>query len=212
MLTDTARGQTAARRFVLRAMAGSLGFFCLLRFPWTETHVVLPLTRAQGALAAGLFGTSTSPVEATLACSGADVLALCLGAILAYPVTWRSRLAGAMGGTALILALNTVRIGTLGRVSASPAWFNALHLYIWPALLTLVIAGFVFAWMRSGDPPPLNLPPSLELRRTRRRTSRGSGIGATIDVKEGSAHDQDRHGGRLALDSCGRRDSRSTDR
>ena len=37
-------------------------------------------------LAVGLFGTSALPVEVTLACSGADALALCLGAILAYPV------------------------------------------------------------------------------------------------------------------------------
>ena len=53
--------------------------------------------------------------------------------ILAYPVRWRTRLAGAAGGAALILGLNTLRIGTLGRAAASPAWFNALHVYVWPA-------------------------------------------------------------------------------
>ena len=55
------------------------------------------------------------------------------------------------GGAGLILGLNTVRIGTLGRAAASPAWFNALHLYVWPAVLTLAIAGYVFAWMRVAD-------------------------------------------------------------
>ncbi len=108
-----------------------------------------PACRA--ALAAGLFGAPALPVEVTLACSGADALALCLGAVLAYPVRWRTRLAGAGGGAALILGLNTLRIGTLGRVAASPAWFNALHLYVWPAVLTLAIAGYVFAWMRLAD-------------------------------------------------------------
>jgi exosortase/archaeosortase family protein len=141
----------AARRFALRAVAWSLGFFGVLRLNWTEAHVVLPFTRMQGGLAAGLFGTPTLPVEATLACSGADALALCLGAVLAYPVKWRARLAGAGGGAALILGLNIVRIGTLGRAAASPAWFNALHVYLWPALLTLAIAGYVFAWMRLAD-------------------------------------------------------------
>ena len=71
--------------------------------------------------------------------------------ILAYPVKWRARLAGAGGGTALILGLNTLRIGSLGRVAASPAWFNTLHVYVWPAVLTLAIAGYVFAWMRFAD-------------------------------------------------------------
>jgi exosortase/archaeosortase family protein len=149
--TDTARSQTDAVKFALRGVAWSLGFFGLLRLNWTEAHAVLPFTRVQAAVAVGLFGTSALPVEVTLACSGADALALCLGAILAYPVKWRTRLAGAGGGAALILGLNTLRIGTLGRAAASPAWFNALHVYVWPAVLTLAIAGYVFAWMRLAD-------------------------------------------------------------
>ena len=151
MPTDTARGRTDAVKFALRGVAWSLGFFGLLRLNWTEAHAVLPFTRVQAAVAVGLFGTPALPVEVTLACSGADALALCLGAVLAYPVKWRTRLAGAGGGAALILGLNTLRIGTLGRVAASPAWFNALHVYVWPAVLTLAIAGYVFAWMRLAD-------------------------------------------------------------
>jgi len=69
-----------------------------------------------------LAGAPVLPVEVTLACSGADVIAICLGAILAYPVPWRRRLAGAAGGLALILCLNTLRIATLGQVAPSPAW------------------------------------------------------------------------------------------
>jgi exosortase/archaeosortase family protein len=156
VLTDTVRGPTGAARFVLRGVAGSLAFFGLLRLNWTEAQVVLPFTRMQAGFAAGLFGAPASPVEATLACSGADALALCLGAVLAYPVTWRARLAGAAGGIALIVALNTARIGSLGRAAASPSWFNALHLYVWPAVLTLAIAGYVFWWMRVAD---RRLPP-----------------------------------------------------
>ena len=98
MLTDTARGPTTdALKFVLWGVAGSLGFFGLLRLNWTEAHLVLPLTRIQARLALGLFGTPGSPVEVTLACSGTDALALCFGAIVVYPVTWRSRLAGCLG-------------------------------------------------------------------------------------------------------------------
>jgi exosortase/archaeosortase family protein len=149
--TDTARVPTDAARFALRGVAWSLGFFGLLRLNWTEAHAVLPFTQVQAAAAVGLFGPSALPVEVTLACSGADAIALCLGAVLAYPVSWRMRLTGAGAGAALILALNTLRIGTLGLMAASPAWFNALHVYLWPALLTLAIAGYVFAWMRLAD-------------------------------------------------------------
>jgi exosortase/archaeosortase family protein len=105
------------------------------------------------------------PIEATLACSGADALALCFAAIVAYPVRWSSRAAGVAAGAGLILALNTIRIGTLGRAAASPRWFDALHVYVWPAVLTIAIAGFVFAWMRVADNRgarlrPLTHPPS----------------------------------------------------
>jgi exosortase/archaeosortase family protein len=149
--TDTARGLTEAAKFALRGVAWSLAFFGLLRLSWTEAHAVLPFTRMQAAVALELFGTSALPVEVTLACSGADALSLCLGAILAYPVRWRMRFAGAAGGAGLVLGLNAVRIGTLGLAAGSPAWFNALHVYLWPALLTLAIAGYVFAWMRLAD-------------------------------------------------------------
>ncbi len=151
MPTDTAPLPTRAASFALRAVAWSVGLFGLLRLNWTEAHVVLPLTYVQAGLAVRLLGTPALPVEVTLACSGADALALCLGAILAYPVKWRARLAGAGGGAAVILCLNTLRIGTLGRVAASPAWFNTLHVYVWPAVLTLAIAGYVFTWMRFAD-------------------------------------------------------------
>lgn len=164
MLTATTPPPINARRFALCAVATSLGLFGLLRWNWTEAHLLLVVTRAQGTLAVALFGTPVLPVEVTLACSGADALALCLAAVLAYPVKWRMRLAGAGIGVALILALNTLRIGTLGRVADSPAWFNALHLYLWPAVLTLAIAGYVFTWMRLADRGARfesDVPPSL---------------------------------------------------
>ena len=154
MPTDAVRRQTDAIEFALCGVLWSLGLFGLLRLNWTETHLLLPFTRVQAAGAAGLFGAPALPVAVTLACSGADALALCLAAVLAYPVAWRMRLAGAAGGAVLILGLNTFRIGTLGAMAASPGWFNALHVYVWPALLTLSIAGYVFAWMRLADRSP----------------------------------------------------------
>lgn len=148
MRTATRSWPTPAARFVLFGIAASLGVFVLLRLSWVEAHALLPFTLAQGAVAVRLFGAPSLPIDVTLACSGADAVALCLGAILAYPASWRRRLAGAAGGLGLIVALNILRIGTLGRAAASPRVFDALHLYILPAVLTLAIAGYVLLWMR----------------------------------------------------------------
>jgi exosortase/archaeosortase family protein len=150
-----------AFEFALRGIAWSIALFGALRLAWFETHAVLPLTHLQGRIAERSFGAPSLPLELTLACSGADALALCAGAILAYPAPWRSRAGGAAGGVGLILVLNTIRIGTLGRVAASPTWFTALHVYVWPGLLMLTIAGYVFGWMRFVDDPRAHRPGPL---------------------------------------------------
>jgi exosortase/archaeosortase family protein len=154
VLTATSVRHSQASDFVLRAVVWSIGLFAVLRLGWIEAHAVLPATQWQGRLAAQLFGAPGAPIETTVACSGTDALALCLAALFAYPARWRSRVSGAAGAVVLILSLNTLRIGTLGRVAASPAQFQALHLYVWPAILTLAIAGYVFWWMQRIDGPP----------------------------------------------------------
>lgn len=140
-----------ARSFALRGAAWSVGLFGLIRLSWIEAHAVLPITGFQASLAARTFGMPVLPVETSVACSGADAVALCAAAILAYPARWRMRLAGAAGGVAVIVALNILRIGSLGRAAGSAFWFHALHLYLWPAVLLLAIAAYVFMWMRVAD-------------------------------------------------------------
>lgn len=153
MPTDTSgpRRLSKGQRYVVGATATGLGIFGLLRLPWVEAHLVLPVTQMQGAAAASIFNTPAAPISVTLACSGTEVLAMCLGAVLAYPVSWRARVSGAALIVAGILGLNTIRIGTLGLAAESPRWFNALHLFLWPAGLILATSGAVFLWMRHAD-------------------------------------------------------------
>jgi len=139
-----------ATTFLLAALAWSLGLFALLRTPWVEERLVLPLTQLQKQAADYYAGRPAVPVAVTSECSGTDVLALCLAAILACPVSWRARLVGTAGAVAFVLGLNTVRIATLGHAAASPALFRALHLQVWPAILVLATTGYVFAWMRES--------------------------------------------------------------
>ena len=139
-----------ATTFLLAALAWSLGLFALVRTPWVEERLVLPLTQVQKQAAEYYAGSPRGPMAITVECSGTDVLALCLAAILACPVSWRARLAGASGAVALVLAMNTVRIATLGRAAASPTLFRALHLQVWPAILVVATAGYVLVWMRGA--------------------------------------------------------------
>jgi len=149
--SESSRRARSANRYLIRAVGTGLGLFGLLRLPWVEAHLVLPLTQLQGDLAASAFNTPAAPISVTLACSGTEVIAMCLGAVLAYPVRWSTRALGALMILVVILGLNTVRIGTLGLAVSDPFWFDALHLYLWPALLALASAGAVFWWMRLAD-------------------------------------------------------------
>ena len=147
------------------ALAWSLGLFGAAAPALVRSRTRSCRSRTfQARLADGGFGAPTLPVDVTLACSGADALALCVGAILAYPA------AGGCGSQAPPRHRADPRAQHRAHRHArprrrSPAWFEALHLYVWPALLTLAIAGYVFAWMRvadsaspgsasAGQPPP----------------------------------------------------------
>jgi exosortase/archaeosortase family protein len=153
VLTGTVQRYRHRQAFEFAALGGAwaLSLFGVMRLAWFQGHVLLPLTRLQAAAAAKVIGTPAGSIDVTLACSAADAFALCAGAILGYPARWQARLAGVGGVLVVILGLNTARIGVLGRAVGSPRLFDALHLYVWPAVITIAIAAYVFAWMRVAD-------------------------------------------------------------
>jgi exosortase/archaeosortase family protein len=123
--------------------------FALLRMPWVASGVITPLTALQGDIAVWYAGTRYElPVAITQECSGADALAFCFGAIVAFPVSWRRRLVGVAGAFAVIVPLNVARIGTLVAASPHAELFRALHLYIWPATIALAAAAYFASWTR----------------------------------------------------------------
>lgn len=165
MLTATRRSASVPSpllNFALPALAWSLALFGGMRLAVVEAHLLHPLTQWQARLAEWVFGAAPFPVSVTLACSGADALALCAAAVLAYPASWRARAIGVSLGVGLVLTLNTGRIASLGRAAGSPALFETLHLYVWPGVVTVAIAAYVFTWMRVADEQPPGPPTALQ--------------------------------------------------
>ena len=70
--SESSRRVRNANKYLLRAVATGFGLFGLLRLPWIETVLVLPMTRAQGEVAAAAFHTPAAPISVTLACSGIE--------------------------------------------------------------------------------------------------------------------------------------------
>lgn len=135
-----------ATAYSLRALALSVGLFGLLRLAWVEANLLAPFTAFQAQLAAWSGSGQPSLVQVGLNCSGADALALCLAFVALWPARLDVKLAGLVGGVLVVVSVNVARIASLVRMEGS-AWFPALHEYVWPALLTLTSAAYVFVWM-----------------------------------------------------------------
>ena len=86
-------------RFALTAGAWFIGLFGLMRLGWVERQILLPFAQLQ---ADQLTGVQTDAVYVDASCSGGDAMALCLGAVLAFPAPWSARLRGAGGGLLVI--------------------------------------------------------------------------------------------------------------
>ncbi len=141
------RSTNGVSAFMVQAAVWVLALFALVRLPWVQNHFLLPFAGFQGRIACALAGTEPNSVVVGLSCTGADPMALVVGAVMAFPVSWRKRLAGCALGLALILVLNTIRIGSLSLVVDRRELFERLHIYVWPAVLIVAAAGYVFTWM-----------------------------------------------------------------
>ena len=156
---------SAALRFPCAAFAWTVVLFAVARLTWFDRGIAEMLAHIQWRIALWYGAPSTTAVTVDGSCSGVDLAAICAAACLAYPVPWRSRIAGVLGGAAIVLSLNTLRIGTLLAVAHTPGVFATLHSYVWPGVLAVVTIGYVLTWMflvdrRSphGDRPPISAP------------------------------------------------------
>lgn len=80
-------------------------------------------------------------------CEGTDILFLLAAAFLAFPMPWRSRLAGLGLGLALVYLLNEARILALFYAYRSDrALFDLLHTVVAPIALIAAAAAYFHAW------------------------------------------------------------------
>jgi exosortase/archaeosortase family protein len=135
-------------RFLTLVALWSVALLVILQSPLGARVLVAPLIAWQTLTAIGVSGGS--PITIDLSCSGSDVIAVSMAAILAYPVAWRRRLTGLATAAVWLGCLNLLRIMTLVAVAGS-SLFLPLHLYVLPGLMIAGAAAFVFHWMRQAE-------------------------------------------------------------
>ncbi len=134
--------------FLARSLAWIVGLFALVRIPWVQDHLLIPFARLQHGAACSLTGAPRDALVVDLSCTGADVMAVTLGALLSFPLAWKRRWTGAGLALALLIGLNTARIGSLSWVASNRDLFDLLHLRLFPLLLVLAATTFVLYWIR----------------------------------------------------------------
>ncbi len=75
-----------------------VGLFGLMRLGWVENTLLTPFAQLQQRVAEQLMGVKSGLLYADASCSGGDPMALCMGAIFAYPAAWGVAAARRRGG------------------------------------------------------------------------------------------------------------------
>jgi archaeosortase B (VPXXXP-CTERM-specific) len=156
----------AARRFVVVFAAVAVGLFAL--YQWSESSGRFRVVNVGNAAACAAVlrgcgiasahqGTHVRVGDAGMdiisECSAIYVLILFAAAVLAFPTTWRARLRGLGLGIPLLLAVNIVRLVTLGLVLRHrPGWLPLFHEYLWQIVFVLVVAALYLVWIERMVP------------------------------------------------------------
>ena len=134
----------------------------MLVVPWTELlarlSVGLIAIFDSQAVAMGKVLASTAngfAVSIEAGCNGVEAALILVAAMLAFPASWRKKLAGIAAGLLAVQLLNVVRVVSLFYLGQwSLAAFEWAHLYLWQALImidVLVVWLLWLRWLRQGE-------------------------------------------------------------
>jgi len=106
------------------------------------SHSLVTLVDGSVQLAAGTIRGGTTAVRVSSECSGVDLMAFLLAAVLAFPASIQARLAGGAAMIIAIICTNTLRVASLFAIARyQPDLFDVAHHYLWQAILVVLAVG-----------------------------------------------------------------------
>jgi exosortase family protein XrtM len=80
-------------------------------------------------------------------CEGTDVMLLLCAALMVFPMSWRQRIRGIIGGILLIYVINQVRIVTLYySLRYYRSLFDPLHSFVAPSVIVALSVLYFLCW------------------------------------------------------------------
>jgi exosortase H (IPTLxxWG-CTERM-specific) len=125
--------------------------------PWTDTLATIsaaivkffdPAVVAEGKVLQSESSGFAVSIEA--GCNGVEATIVLVAAILAFPASWKRKLAGLAIGVVAVQALNILRVISLFYLGQ---WnfdaFDFAHRYVWQALIMLDVLIVWLLWVRA---------------------------------------------------------------
>ena len=149
------------KRFLLLFALFLVIFYVVVASHPVNDHVVVPFTAAVARASAVLLnllgegvsvsgtaiGSKAFSVNIENGCNGLETALLLAAAVLAFPASWRQRIAGFVGGFLVIEIVNLVRVVSLFWIGAHrPRWFGSAHTLVWQSLVVLAGVALFVLW------------------------------------------------------------------
>jgi exosortase H (IPTLxxWG-CTERM-specific) len=125
--------------------------------PWTDTLATIsadivklfdPQVVADGKILQSSRNGFAVSIEA--GCNGVEATIVLVAAMLAFPATWRRKLAGLAVGIVAVQGLNVIRVISLFYLGQwSEQAFEFAHRYVWQALIMLDVLVIWLVWVRT---------------------------------------------------------------
>ena len=113
-------------------------------------HTLITTCGGKGLLQGAVLRDPASgfAVEMRDGCNAINVTILLWSAVLAFPASWRMKLAGLAAGTLILQAINIVRFISLYYLGQySMRWFDFAHGYLWETMLILDTMVVFWLWV-----------------------------------------------------------------
>ena len=141
-------------RFITIFIVVLVTLFTLDMLKPVQDHVIVPFTTFLAHLSAALilpfdstvvaygkvlqFTDTGFAVSIEAGCNGIEATIVLIAAVIAFPASWRARIAAIVLGFLAIQAMNLLRIISLFYLGNwNTEIFEWIHLYLWPALIML---------------------------------------------------------------------------
>ena len=156
--------------FVARFLGALLVFYVVSALGPVNDHVVVPFTEFVVAASAFLLRSLHQPVDVAgtvlrspnfaldvhNGCNGVEAMMILAAAMLAFPSTLRSRVAGLLAGSAAIQIVNLLRVASLVWLGEHHRkYFDFVHVGVWQSIVILAAVSMFIFWSWKFAEQPL---------------------------------------------------------